>query len=98
VSSNGGSIPFDVVFTQVCQQSSPTTDELQQATTGVMILPVQAKMGCETIDALGKERDLDLWRTCIRVMDTSRGNDVVFLYSLQRHAGGASSGLFKAVL
>jgi hypothetical protein len=71
VSSNGGSIPFDVVLAQVNQQSPPTTDELKQTTPGVVILPMQTKMGRETKDALCKEGDLDLWRTCIRVMDTS---------------------------
>ncbi len=98
MSSNGGSIAFDVVLTQVRQQPPTSTDKLQQATSRVVILSMQSKVGGEAVDALGKERNLDLWRASIRVVDTSRGNDVVFLYSLQRHAGGASSGLLRAVL
>jgi hypothetical protein len=60
-------VPLDVGLLQVVQQPTPLTDELQKATTGVVVLLVDLEVLGEVPDALGEKRDLHLGRSGIRL-------------------------------
>jgi hypothetical protein len=94
VASDRGAIALNIVLAQVGQQATAAADQLQQTTARMMILPMFAEVSRKSVDPLGQQRNLDLWRTGVRVMHAMVGNDFVFLCLLQRHAGGASSGHF----
>lgn len=54
-----------------------------------MIVPVLAQVVSQSINPLGEEGNLNLWRTSVCLMNTKTGDYFVFLCPLQRHASEA---------
>ena len=84
-------VALDILIAKIGQKSSPTTNQLEQAAPGMMILAMQTQVSRQPIDTLCQQCDLYLRRTGIGLVGTVRGNDLFFLCWLQRHVGGASS-------
>ena len=85
---DGRSVALDVLLAEIGQETATPTDELQEATTGVVIVLVRAEMVGEAGDPLGEERDLDFGRAGVALMDTEAGDDLFLLSRLQRHSAG----------
>jgi hypothetical protein len=56
----------------------------------MVIVLVLAEVSGQQIDPLGKQGNLNLWRTSIGSMHPKARDDVLFLRLLQRHIGEAS--------
>src|SRR5919106_3277146 len=52
------SIPIDVRADQVCEQSTPLADQLEQAAAGMIVFLIGPKMLRQRPDPLGEKRDL----------------------------------------
>src|SRR5215510_7431788 len=68
-------VAFDVVGADVVQQSPPAPHQHQQATPAVMVLLVRRQVVVEVVDACGEQRDLDLGRPGVGVMELVVGDD-----------------------
>ena len=69
-------VALDVVLGDVVEQPPATTDQLQQAASGVVVLLVGLQVLVEVVDALGEECDLDLGRAGVGVVLAMLGDDV----------------------
>jgi hypothetical protein len=49
VASDGGAVPLDVILAQVGEETAAAADELEQTTTGVIVVTVQAQMSRESL-------------------------------------------------
>src|SRR4051812_27078141 len=76
------SVPLDVVLADVIEQPPAATDELHQSPPGVMIALVLLEVLGEVGDALRENRDLDLGRAGIGLVQAMRGDG----RGLVRHA------------
>ncbi len=54
------SVAFDVVSLKVVEETAPFAYELQQPTSGAVVVAVQLEMFGEVVDAFAEDRDLDL--------------------------------------
>jgi len=84
-------IALDILIAQISEQATSATNQLEQASSGMVILTMQTQVGCKPIDTLCQQGDLHFRRTGIGLVRAIRGNDLFFLCWLQRHAGEASS-------
>src|SRR5262249_35248543 len=78
-------ITLDVVVAYVVEQSTSATDQLHQATAGVMITLVNLEMLGQVGDTLAEDGDLHLWRSRIGLVGTvsrDRGGFVWHEYSV----------------
>jgi len=84
---------------QIFQQAATTTNQLQQASAGMMILLVCLEMIRQVRDALGEKSDLNLWRTRVTFMGgvclhqfslsfSGHGHFLVSFFSFQQVTSG----------
>jgi hypothetical protein len=92
-SRNRRSVAFDILRAKVSQKTPSASDHLQQAAARMVIVPVRPQMIGQAVDALREQRDLNFRRTGVGVMQPVAGDDLLFLYGLQRHCGDASSAV-----
>src|SRR5690606_4981380 len=85
--------PFDqllvtvaILALEVVQQLAALIDQLQQATTGVMVGLVLVEVLGQLADAGGQQRHLDFRRTGVAFAGPVLGNDFAFLFYGQRHS------------
>src|SRR5947209_4447609 len=62
-------VPLDVVRPHVVEQSTTATDEHQQAPPTVVVLLVRLEVLREVVDPLGEQRDLDLRRPGVGLVE-----------------------------
>ena len=71
-------ITIDVLLGQIAQQIATVTNHLQQTTAGMMVVGMLLQMLGQLVDASGQNRDLNLRRTGIGVMQLVSGDDLIF--------------------
>ena len=67
-------VPLDVVSSEVVEQPTAPTHEHEQSPTRVMVLLVDLQVLGEMRDAIGEQRDLDLGRTGIGLVNAVLGD------------------------
>ena len=60
---DNGAVTLDVLLSDIVQQTTTLTDELEQTHAAVVVLLVHLQVLGELVDALGEDGDLDLRRT-----------------------------------
>ena len=65
---NQAAIPFDILISEVLEKSSALADHHQQTPPAVMVLFIDLQVLGEVANALGEQRDLNLGRTRVRVV------------------------------
>jgi hypothetical protein len=75
VTGHDRSIAFDVVRSNVIEEATSSTDQLQQAAPGVMILLVHSEMFVQMVDALGEQCHLHLGRTRVGLVELVLSDD-----------------------
>src|SRR4029078_4455794 len=63
-----GAIALEILALQVVQEAAAPSDELEQATTRVVVVLVRPEVLGQLVDALGQHRDLDLGRARVRLV------------------------------
>src|SRR5690606_5479917 len=76
--SNDLTIAIDVALSQIVEQATTLADHLQQSAPRVMVLLVRLEVTCEMFDPLGQQRNLNLGRAGVRVVQTMGGDDARF--------------------
>ena len=76
---NRGTITLDVLFLQVGQQVAATADHFQQAAAAVVIVFVVLQVLVQVVDARGQQRDLNLGRTSVVLMNAGGLDDGLFV-------------------
>jgi hypothetical protein len=66
---DGRPIAIDILIAEVCQEAPPSANQLQESASRVMILPVLSQMVSQTVDPLGQQGNLNLWRASVRLMN-----------------------------
>ena len=69
-SGDDRTISLDVDLDQIVEQRTALTDHLEEAAAGVMMLLVDLEVLGQVVDPLGKERDLNLGRTCVTLVSS----------------------------
>ena len=62
-------VPFGAVSPQIIEQSPPLTHQFEQPTARVVVFFVHLEVFREAVDSLGDERNLDLGRARVRLVD-----------------------------
>jgi hypothetical protein len=70
---------------QVVEQSSPLTDELKKASSGVVILLVSLEMFREVIDAIAQDGNLHFRGTRVLVMQLETIDDLLLSLWVENH-------------
>src|SRR6185312_144178 len=87
-----GAIALEILALQVVQEPAAAADELEQATTRVVVVLVRAQVLGQRVDPLGQHRDLDFRRTGV-VLALAELRDVLQLLFLgEGHASPLESG------
>src|SRR3954447_11948723 len=63
-----GAIALEILALQVVQEAPAAPDELEQSTTGVVVVLVRAEVLGQLVAALGQHRDLDFGRAGVRLV------------------------------
>ena len=79
-------VPFGVTAFQVFQKAAAPRDHRQQSPAGMMIFAVRLEMILELQNALTQDRDLNFWRTGIRLVNSVRCYDLFLGIGFQRHS------------
>ena len=79
---NDRAVTLDVDLLQVAQQITSVADHLQHAAAAVVVLVVCLEVLGQSIDAMGKDRDLDLGGTGVALVSCILSNDSL-LFVLQ---------------
>src|ERR1700730_4047714 len=82
------SITLDVVAAQVVQQATALADEEKKAAPRVVVLLVRLQVLSELPDALREDRDLNLGRARIRVMELVLRNQLSFYFGVDCQTDG----------
>src|ERR1700730_10571016 len=82
------SITLDVVAAQVVQQATALADEKKKAAPRVVVLLVRLQVLSELPDALREDRDLNLGRARIRVMELVLRNQLSFDFGVDCQTDG----------
>ena len=72
------SVTLDVLLFEIVEQATALTDHFQQASARVMILLVEFEVLIEVVDALGEQRDLNLGRTGVTLVQGIRFDEFLF--------------------
>ena len=78
-------VPLDIGFLQIVEQAAAMTDHLQKTAAAVMILRVLFEMLVEGVDPVGQDRDLDLGRSGVALMDGILFDDVRLFFLEKSH-------------
>ena len=63
-----GTVTCDILALQVCEKIASVTDHAQKTSVAVVVLLVSLQMLGKSIDAIGKNRNLNLRRTGVALM------------------------------
>src|SRR5581483_2531106 len=63
-----GAVALEILALQVVQEPAAATDQLEQATTRVVVVLVRAQVLGQGVDPLGQHRDLDFGRARVRLV------------------------------
>lgn len=85
---DGCPVALDVLLAQVGEQPAALPNHLEEATAGVVILPIAAEVVRQEVDPLGQERNLHLGRAGIGLVRAKPLDDFLLLFGEQRHCGG----------
>ena len=77
-------VTLDVLLLEVSEKISSVTDHLEKTAAAVVILRVDLQVLGERVDAVGEDRDLDLRRAGILLVDLVLCDDLLF-YVLLNH-------------
>ena len=78
-------VPRDVGAPQVAEQAAAAADEQQQAAAAVVVVLVHLQVLVQVVDPAGHERDLDLRRTGVTLIDRVLRKDLLLNFSVERH-------------
>src|SRR5437867_11499342 len=78
-------VALGVLVLEVLEQPSALADQHQEATPRVVVLGVLLEVIGETVDPLRQERDLDLRRPGVALMDAELVDQALLLVDGQRH-------------
>ena len=70
-------IPLDLVRLEVVEEATASPDEAEKTSAGVVVLFMDLEMLGKVGDPLGKQRDLDLRRTGIRIVKLILTDDLL---------------------
>jgi hypothetical protein len=90
--SDRRAVPLNILARQICQQTAPLSDQLEETSAGMKVVLVLAEVIGKPVNSLGEESNLNLGRTGIIRMRAKLGDDRLFLLALQRHTCGSLSG------
>jgi hypothetical protein len=76
---DNSAVAIDVLFGQIVEQIASVPDHFQQAAPAVVILFVYFQMLGQMVDPLGQDRDLNLRRACVPIVETILRNDFLFV-------------------
>ena len=80
------SVALQVALLQVVEQPPPTSDQLEQSATGVMILSMRAEVLGQLVDSTRQKSDLDLGRARVRIASAVPGDDFSFGFFGESHS------------
>jgi hypothetical protein len=75
VLGDDGSVALDVSVGHVVEETAATADHHQQATTGVVVCLVLFQVIVQLVDAGSQDRNLDLGRTGVGLVEAMLGYD-----------------------
>src|SRR6185437_13400876 len=78
-------VPSDVGVAQVAEQATAAADEQQQAAAAVVVVLMHLEVLVQVVDPAGHQRDLDLRRTGVTLMDRVLRKDRLFNFGVERH-------------
>src|SRR5829696_5711456 len=84
--ADDGPIARGVLLHQVGEKATALTHELEEAAARMIVLREAAEVLCQVADPLGQERDLDLGRPGVTVLDGELGDDLLLLLPRERHS------------
>src|SRR5829696_4102854 len=84
--ADDGPIASGVLLHEIREKSSALTHELEEAAARVVVLREAAEVLGEIADPLRQERDLDLRRPGVAVLDGVLGDDLLLLLPRERHS------------
>ena len=73
--SDQGTITVDVLLLQIGQQIAAAADHLEQAAAAVVVMLVGLEMLGQVVDACGEQRDLNLRRTGVALVQGGLSDD-----------------------
>jgi hypothetical protein len=80
-----------VLATEIVEKTAALAYHLEQSLTGVVVLGVDLEVIRQILDASGQNRDLDLGRPGVRVVDSIVLDQLVLVISRERHLGSSSN-------
>jgi len=80
----------EIRIAQIIQKSSSLPDQLQEATTRVVILYMDLEVPGKMLDALAQQRNLHLWRAGVRRMNPELLDRLLFLRFSNSHISAFS--------
>ena len=76
-----GTVTCDIVLLKVTEKVSSVTDHLQHAAAAVVVLVVGLEVLGKSVDAMGKDRDLNLGRTGVTLVGSVLlNNGLLFVF------------------
>src|SRR5689334_20549739 len=78
-------VAIEVLVLEVVEQPTALADQLEEATTRVVVLLVRLEVLGEVVEALGQERDLDLGRPGVAVVGRVLLDDVLLQIGREAH-------------
>jgi hypothetical protein len=84
--ADDGPIARGVLLHEIREKTSALTHELEEAAARMVVLREAAEVLREVADPLGQERDLDLGRPGVAVLDSELGDDLLLLLPRERHS------------
>src|SRR5438552_1021265 len=85
-----GPVPLDVVVLEVFEEPTTLADQHQEAAPRMMVLRMPLEVFGQAVDPLGEERDLDLRRSGIAVVNPELLDQGFLLLEGERHGGPPS--------
>jgi hypothetical protein len=73
-------IALDILALQIVQQSPSLPNQFQQASSGMMVLAVDLEMLVQMADPLGEKGNLNLWGSCVCLMELEPINQHFFFF------------------
>jgi hypothetical protein len=78
-------VSFDVTGLEVIEETPAAADKSEKPHSGMVILFVDLEVLGKFLDPLAQKSNLDLGRTCIRVVLFVIGNDLPLRFTAERH-------------
>ena len=92
VGGDDGAVALDVDALHVIEHAATLADQLQQATTAVVVFLVGLEVASEVVDAAGEQRDLHLGRARVALVELVLVDDVLICHEKSLPEGGRRGG------